>query len=134
MAAFGKNSGGDLCPCGSKTPYDGCCGPLHRGESVAQSAEQLMRSRYAAYARRLDGYLFATWHPSTRPASLDLDPAMLWQRLDLVEVVGGGAEEAEGEVEFRAHYRHHGVSGELHERSRFVRRGGRWLYLDGHLA
>jgi SEC-C motif domain protein len=134
MGAFGQGSGADSCPCGSTTVYDACCGPLHRGESVAQSAEQLMRSRYAAYARGLDGYLLATWHPSTRPASLDLDPAVVWQRLDLVEVVGGGAEEAEGEVDFRAHYRHHGATGELHERSRFVRRGGRWLYLDGRLG
>jgi SEC-C motif-containing protein len=134
MTAFGRDSGADPCPCGSTAPYDACCGPLHRGEGVAQTAEQLMRSRYAAYARRLDGYLLATWHPSTRPVSLDLDPGMLWQRLEILGVVGGAAGESEGEVEFRAHYRLHGASGDLHERSRFVRRGGRWLYLDGDLA
>jgi SEC-C motif-containing protein len=134
MTAFGGGSGGDACPCGSTKPYDSCCGPLHRGESLAQSAEQLMRSRYAAHARRLDGYLLATWHPSTRPAALDLDPGLLWQRLEVLGVVGGAAGESEGEVEFRAHYRHHRTSGELHERSRFVRRGGRWFYLDGDLA
>lgn len=93
-----------------------------------------MRSRYAAYARHLAGYLLATWHPSTRPAALDLDPAMVWQRLEVVDVVGGGPGEAEGEVEFRARYRQGGATGELHERSRFARRGGRWLYLDGDLA
>lgn len=36
---------------------------------------------------------------------------------------------------FRAHYRSgaDGAPGELVERSRFVREGGRWLYVDGDI-
>jgi SEC-C motif-containing protein len=37
---------------------------------------QLMRTRYSAFAVREAGYLLATWHPATRPASVDLDPAV----------------------------------------------------------
>jgi SEC-C motif-containing protein len=34
-------------------------------------------------------------------------------------------------VEFRAHHLVDGVAGAQHERSRFVREDGRWVYVDG---
>ena len=39
-------------------------------------AQALMRSRYAAYASGDRDWLLATWHPSTRPAQLELDPSV----------------------------------------------------------
>jgi SEC-C motif-containing protein len=111
--------------------YDRCCGTFHRGEEVAPTAEALMRSRYSAFALGRTDYLLATWHPGTRPATVDLDPAVELVGLEVLDTTGGGAEDTEGEVEFRAHHREHGRRGELHERSRFTRRGGRWVYLDG---
>lgn len=132
--AFGAASGALPCPCGSGATYDGCCGPLHRGEALAQTAEQLMRSRYSAHLRGLEHYLLATWHPATRPATVALDPAVRWVRLDVLETARGTVTDSDGEVEFTAHYRYEdggGQPGRLHERSRFTRRGGRWFYLDG---
>jgi hypothetical protein len=64
-----------------------------------------MRSRFSAFALGLTDYLFASWHPSTRPAELELDPAVVWRRLQLVDTVGGAPDDAEGVVEFRASYR-----------------------------
>ncbi|MFE0023127.1 YchJ family protein [Amycolatopsis sp. NPDC059021] len=118
------------CPCGLGEPYDACCGRYHRGEQTAPTAELLMRSRYSAFAVGDAGYLLRTWHPSARPANLDLDPAQRWIRLEILGHTGGGLLQAEGTVEFRAHYRHDGQRGVLHENSRFVREGGQWLYLD----
>ena len=44
-----------------------------------------MRSRYSAYVLRLAPYLLATWHASTRPATLDLaDDATRWTGQDAV--------------------------------------------------
>ena len=40
---------GQACPCGLGDNYDSCCGRLHKGEP-ARTAEQLMRSRYSAFA------------------------------------------------------------------------------------
>lgn len=121
-----------LCPCGSGREYGSCCGPLHEG-GAAETAEQLMRSRFSAFARGRADYLLASWHPSTRPAELDLDDGITWRRLQIVDAVAGTADDAEGTVEFRASYRDpDGSAGLLHERSRFVRdEGGRWSYLDG---
>lgn len=88
-----------------------------------------MRSRYSAFAAGDADYLLASWHPSTRPASIDLDPNVRWVRLDIVARTGGGMLDDEGTVEFRAFHRADGVRGEQHENSAFVREGGRWYYL-----
>ncbi|MBE2252775.1 MAG: hypothetical protein IAE78_24805, partial [Myxococcus sp.] len=58
------------CPCGSGAPLSSCCGPRHEGLRPAETAEALMRSRYAAYVHDELDYLLATWHASTRPARL----------------------------------------------------------------
>jgi SEC-C motif-containing protein len=120
------------CPCGSDAPYDSCCGALHRGTAAARTAEQLMRSRYSAFAVGDADYLLATWHPSTRPASLLLDPAIEWRRLRIGELTAGTAGDETGSVAFVAHYwdpadRQY---GRHHETSRFARLGHTWFYVE----
>lgn len=111
--------------------YDACCAPLHAWTSTAQTAEQLMRSRYSAFAVGDADYLLATWHPKTRPESLPLGPERHWYRLDILRTERGGPFDTEGVVEFRAYHRSAGVKGSQHEVSTFVREDGRWLYVDG---
>ncbi|MFC7449835.1 YchJ family protein [Rhodococcus daqingensis] len=118
------------CPCLSGDTYGSCCGRFHSGETEAPTAERLMRSRYSAFAVGATDYLRRTWHPSTRPDRLDLDPDQRWTGLDILGCMGGGLFEAEGTVEFVAHYVHAGQRDSLREHSRFVREDGRWLYLD----
>jgi SEC-C motif-containing protein len=115
------------CPCGSGETYDACCGPIVRNERPADTAEELMRSRYAAFALDDVDHVFRTWHPATRPDELADLPKVEWQRLEIVEVVDGGPSDDHGIVEFRARH----AAGQMHERSRFTRRAGRWTYLDG---
>jgi SEC-C motif-containing protein len=119
------------CPCSTGLPYAGCCGRLHDGTATAATAEQLMRSRYSAFALGDPAYLLATWHPTTRPRTLHLDPAVRWTGLEVLATTGGALLAAEGTVEFRAHHLVDGVRGAQHERSRFVRQDGQWRYLDG---
>jgi SEC-C motif-containing protein len=113
------------CPCGSEAEYESCCGPLHRGDADAGTAEQLMRSRYSAYCVGDETYLRRSWHPTTVPLVLALDARRGWHRLEVVAVDGGALLDATGTVEFRAHHR----DGVLHERSRFTRHDGRWVYV-----
>jgi SEC-C motif domain protein len=119
------------CPCGTGLPYAECCGPLHEGRTTAATAEQLMRSRYTAFALGDASYLLDTWHATTRPPALELDPSVRWTGLDVLATSGGSPLETAGTVEFRAHYAAGDRAGVQHEDSRFVRDGGRWRYLNG---
>ena len=89
-----------------------------------------MRSRFSAFATGDVDYLLRSWHPSTRPAELELDPAMRWYRLDIVDTVRGTGHDDDGVVTFRAYFRHPDGAGRQQERSRFLREGGRWFYVD----
>lgn len=126
------------CPCGLSEAYEACCGrflpqPRLRPTggtptgAAAPTAEKLMRSRYCAFVRLDAGYLLHTWHPRTRPERVDLDPGMRWTGLEILDTDGGSAFHSTGTVTFRASYR----GGSLHERSRFERVGGAWMYVDG---
>ncbi|WP_345752182.1 YchJ family protein [Microbacterium rhizophilus] len=114
----------DPCPCGSGRAYPACCGALHVGARPAETPEELMRSRYSAFARRDAEYLLRTWHPRTRPKTVDFEDGLVWTGLEIVEAAGD-------EVEFVAVYETALGLGALSERSRFERRGGRWAYVDG---
>ncbi|MCC2275934.1 MULTISPECIES: YchJ family protein [Streptomyces] len=119
------------CPCGLGDTYQNCCGVFHSGQKTAPTAERLMRSRYAAFVVRDTAYLLRSWHSSTRPGHLDLDPEMRWTGLDVLATTDGSPFHQEGTVEFRAHYSERGHQDVLHEVSRFVREDGQWVYLDG---
>jgi SEC-C motif-containing protein len=86
-----------------------------------------MRSRYSAFVKGDVPYLLRTWHPRTRPARLDLDASMRWTGLEILSATEGSAFHSTGTVTFRASFR----GGSLHERSRFERVDGAWVYVDG---
>jgi SEC-C motif-containing protein len=89
-----------------------------------------MRSRYSAFVNGLPDYLLATWHASTRPATLEPDPPGLrWLGLDVRRHASQDADHAT--VEFVARSKLGGRAQRLHETSRFVREEGRWFYVDG---
>jgi SEC-C motif-containing protein len=121
------------CLCLSGLAYGECCGRFHSGEADAATAEQLMRSRYSAFALRDAQYLLKTWHPDTAPSELELDPGIEFRRLDILSTSRGGPLDSEGTVEFNAHFRQDGERGVQHENSRFVRENRRWYYVDAVL-
>jgi SEC-C motif-containing protein len=135
------------CPCGSGLPVLRCCGPYIAGAELPPTAEALMRSRYTAYTMRVEDYLRATWHPSTRPDEpvIDQNEKIQWLGLEIKSALRLRQRKADlpdnpdqDTVEFVARFRVNGRAHRLHEVSRFVREpdpsvGGkpRWFYLDG---
>jgi SEC-C motif domain protein len=123
-----------LCPCGrtqakgQPCTLNACCGPYCAGQA-APDAESLMRSRYSAFVLGDVPYLLATWHSSQRPAELTLEAGAKWLGLEIKRHRITGEHTAE--VEFVARFRVGGKAVRQHERSRFVREGGRWFYVDG---
>jgi SEC-C motif-containing protein len=137
------------CPCGrvapaapggkgkalSVLPYAACCGRYIAAPGAtappAPDAESLMRSRYTAFVCERADHLLATWHPDTRPPSLDFEPRAQWLGL---QVRRHGVIDADyAIVEFVARHRVGGRAVRLHETSRFVRQGGQWWYVDGDM-
>lgn len=123
----------DRCPCGTGAEYGACCGRLHGGAGPAVTAEELMRSRYAAFALGDEAYLLHSWHPTTRPDHVRFVDGQRWTGLEVVSAQGGPFD-AEGIVEFVASYERNGQPRELREVSRFVRHEGRWVYVDAIAA
>lgn len=121
------------CPCDTGKPYPSCCGRFHDGRP-APTAVALMRSRYSAFALGLGSYLLETWHPATRPPSMDLDDDTTWTGLTIEHTEAGKAWDDAGVVQFSAAWRSPDGDGTLRERSRFTMIDGRWYYLDGVLG
>jgi SEC-C motif domain protein len=126
------------CPCGHAAAYADCCGALHQAFNAgaglsASSPEALMRSRYSAYVMDLRDYLRASWHASTRPASLEApEPGLKWLGLEIRRAALQDADH--GTVEFVARSKLGGRAHRLHEVSRFVRENGEWFYVDGNFS
>jgi len=124
------------CPCGRAGSgggpllLPGCCGRWLDAGTPAPDAESLMRSRYTAFVLGRAEYLLATWHPSRRPADLQLESGAKWLGLEVRWKKQQDATHAE--VEFVARQRDRsGRAVRLHELSRFVFEDGLWLYVDG---
>ena len=96
-----------------------------------------MRSRYVAFVRQNSAYLAATWHPSTRPSDIRLDPNRQWLGLKIIKAPPSQPGDTTAVVEFVASYQNtpgalaRPVDETLHEVSQFVRERGRWFYLVG---
>lgn len=129
-------SDSDACPCGAvggNRSYGQCCGPLHRGQRQATTAVELMAARYSAYAAHEANYLWTTWHPRNRPDFVDFDPEVRWLGLEILDQRDGGEADREGSVEFVATFRDRDGRAQMHEKSRFLRRAKRWVYVDGEV-
>jgi SEC-C motif-containing protein len=122
------------CPCGSGQQYEDCCGRFIDAGDLPRRAEQLMRSRYTAFFRGNSDYLLETWHSSTCPEQLRLEPGVTWFGLQILDCQAGEAEDPEGWVEFVAKFNGRDRLQCLHERSRFAKQEDRWFYVDGVIA
>ena len=90
-----------------------------------------MRSRYTAFVMQRADYLLATWHSSTRPASIEFEPGVKWLGLE-VRSQRVSLPDTQGEVEFVARHKPAGAPAvRLHERSSFVFEHARWYYVRG---
>ncbi|MEC7640987.1 MAG: YchJ family protein [Nitrospinota bacterium] len=121
------------CPCGTAFLYTDCCGPIIRGTSHADTAEDLMRSRFTAFAKGKWDYLEKTSHPSERQEENSSSPKLhekdiLWTKLEILDVMNGGVLDEEGEVSFIAYYAEDGEEKTLRETSKFIKENGRWYY------
>lgn len=119
----------DKCPCGSGMSFQRCCEPYIMGVRLPETAEQLMRSRYSAYATHAIDYLIQTTHPSTRKlfSRKEIEKwakSNKWLKLEIDK-------STTTTVEFKAYFIEGlGLPQIHHERSNFKFENGRWYYVD----
>lgn len=123
----------EICHCDSGLSFAGCCQPLLTGQTQAADAKALMRSRYSAFCRADAQYLLRTWHPDTRPESLNLneDNDIKWVGLKIEWCT---LEATQAWVHCIARYKVRGKLERLIETSHFVFQQGVWLYRSGVMA
>jgi SEC-C motif-containing protein len=127
------------CYCCSGDLFENCCKPLLIGEKHAQTALELMRSRYSAYATGSISYIMETTHRST---SNQYSPEDLqewanendWLQLEIISKKMGGVNDVKGFVEFKAHFMDANSKKLIHhEYSTFVKESGKWFFVKGEI-
>lgn len=124
------------CFCGTKLEYKGCCGAIHSGERKANTAEELMRSRYSAFVLASIDYILDTYSGKTRPVDqreeiLHWSQSVEWLGLKVISIDKGCENDSVGWVEFKADFIEEGQKQIMHEKSFFQKENGVWVYVSG---
>lgn len=102
-------------------------------QSKIKTARELMEARYKAYEKMDIDFLIETHYEETR-GKLDIDATKKWAEtakwigLEIISVEAGEEEDSEGVVEFKATYEENGKKYVHHEKSKFVKKDGKWYY------
>ena len=123
------------CPCGRKKHYVNCYAKSHQNVANAETAEDLMRSRYTAFVLADGDYLMESHHSSTRPSARKKElvqwaKSVKWLKLEIINTTAGAENDDEGTVEFKAHFKDRTKPQFIHQNAKFVREYGCWAYLD----
>ena len=124
------------CPCGYPAQYKNCCGQYIENDSTPDTAEQLMRSRFSAFALAEYDYLLATTAEAKKrvEALRQLERSnegCRWLSLEIISKQAGELSDGDGLVEFVAMYFQDGKVASMHEVSSFKKVNNGWLYIDG---
>lgn len=119
------------CPCGQNRPLEACCGPFLEGQSQPETAEQLMRSRFSAYATGNIDYVCETEENPNRDTIENWAGSTSFKRLRVLSTEKGGAEDETGTVTFEADFETKGQPGTHRETSQFRKVEGRWIFVRG---
>ncbi|HET9933809.1 MAG TPA: YchJ family protein [Polyangiaceae bacterium] len=127
------------CPCGKGESLETCCGPFIDGSKLPETAEELMRSRYTAFATGKVDYILSTHDPERRgdvdeQGAADWSKNSEWLGFELISTEKGGPADDAGVVEFVAKYKIKGVTLTHRERSIFRKHNGHWVFVDGQMV
>lgn len=132
-----KISPNSPCLCKSGKKYKKCCKPFHDG-LLPKKAEELMRSRFCAFALSKAEYIISTTHPKNSDFSsniqawsddiLNFCEATDFNDLQILESIDAPDESF---VTFKAYLTQSNHDASFTEKSRFLKVDGKWLYVDG---
>jgi SEC-C motif-containing protein len=135
-----QNNSQILCPCGTGKPYSACCQPFHSG-TLPDSALELMRSRYSAYALCLPAYIIATTHPANphfnshlAQWTQDISEFCKHTEFKKLQILDAEEKDSLATVTFTAYLIQNKKDASFTEKSSFEKVNGKWLYLNGQLG
>ena len=122
------------CPCQSGLSYVECCEPLHLKKCYADTALQLMRSRYCAFVKGNVDYIIETTLPNqqkllSKQALIDWAKSVQWQGLTILEFKEKLTKN-KSKVHFEALFKNEEGDQVHNEMSLFVSLAGRWYFVD----
>lgn len=125
-----------FCPCGSQILYTECCQPIIKGLRNADTAEELMRSRYSAYVNVEIDYLINSTHITQRHLYTEENlrewaENSKWLKLEIINTKDGNKNNSTGYVEFKAYYLEDNQEKVHHELSLFKKENGIWFFVNG---
>lgn len=120
-----------MCFCGTKIDFAQCCEPFILGQTLADTPERLMRSRYSAYCINNAQYIHNTYAESKRPENAVKDIKEFANSCRFIRLEVLSADMDKDQVEFKVHYLYQNHHCVLHENSQFIQENNRWVYLDG---
>lgn len=120
-----------LCYCGSSKEFKECCELFLKGSLKPQTPQQLMRSRYSAFATGMGSYIVNTTAKENRYEEdceliEEFAASVIWLKLEIVSA-------KDNFVEFKAYYRDLDGIKLQHEKSIFTQEDGMWFYKSGEL-
>lgn len=121
------------CFCNSGKDYEDCCARFHSGENNANTPEELMRSRYSAFAISNMDYIKKTMHGEITK-EFNEEEAFEWAEdvdwVGLVVFESKTTDPTHGIVEFEAFFQYPEEKqvSSIHERSTFTMVDGKWYY------
>ncbi len=124
----------EKCLCNSGLDYNECCGKFIVGGQNPATAEELLRSRYVAHAKKEIDYIIDTVHPENTEdndrASLEswLNEAS-WKGFEIIKVDVKSDDLTF--IEFEAKSVYQGNSGVHRELSEFRKKDGKWYFFTG---
>lgn len=126
-----------LCPCGkNQNIYKDCCERIHLDIHQARTAEELMRSRYSAFALCNGDFLLKSHskefrNPDTMQNTIRWARSVAWNHLEIITKTNGNENDIEGTVEFKAYFKEKNKLKYIHENSLFVKENNHWVYYNG---
>lgn len=124
-----------FCPCGSSLTFSHCCQPFIQQEknlTSPETAEQLMRSRFSAYATKNGQYIYNTYALETR-VEQSLNDIQQWANECAWLALEVHSSDT-NTVTFSAYYVADNTLYRLTEKSNFIIENGLWHYLDGEIS
>ncbi len=119
------------CYCGNLKSYLDCCGQFINNQSIPRNAEELMRSRYTAYAMGMVDYLVSTDANPNEQSIRDWMQGTKFTALRILATEAGQAEDDRGVVSFEADYTSNGQQITHRETSLFEKRQEKWIFVRG---